>query len=304
MSDFDNPEIYRSILFSLPTGVYLVDRNRKIIFWNNGAEEITGYLRQDVVGHFLRDHLLASSSEIKKGIDVDPTDPLSAVFRDGKSTNVNVAILHKEGYRLPIMLQTIPIRNDRGAIIGAAECFERSITALERSRRQNAVAELGLLDGITGVPNRAYMEGRLTDNLKSFTDRKVPFGIMIIEADQLEHLHSTRGPAIVPAILRVVAQTVANSLRPSDFVGRWYENQFLAVLMDCKEHEVIKVADRIRSMVAQSEIEWWGDSIPISAAFGGAGCKEGDTMEDLIERAEQSLTQSIASGGNRVTVLD
>ena len=96
MSDFDNPEIYRSILFSLPTGVYLVDRNRKIIFWNNGAEEITGYLRQDVVGHFLRDHLLASSSEIKKEIDVDPTDPLSAVFRDGKSTNVNVAILHKE----------------------------------------------------------------------------------------------------------------------------------------------------------------------------------------------------------------
>jgi PAS domain S-box-containing protein len=55
MSEFDSPEIFRSVLETLLTGVYLVDRNRKILFWNDGAEEITGYLRQDVVGRFLRD---------------------------------------------------------------------------------------------------------------------------------------------------------------------------------------------------------------------------------------------------------
>ena len=84
MSEFDNPEIFRSILENLPTGVYLVDRNRKILFWNNGAEEITGYLRQDVVGRFLRDHLLTLGGEVKKDSESDSADPLSIAFRDGK----------------------------------------------------------------------------------------------------------------------------------------------------------------------------------------------------------------------------
>jgi PAS domain S-box-containing protein len=65
VSELDNPEIFRSIREILPTGVYLVDRNRKILFWNGGAENVTGYLRQDVAGHFLREHLLATDNKIK-----------------------------------------------------------------------------------------------------------------------------------------------------------------------------------------------------------------------------------------------
>ena len=65
VSQLDNPEIFRSILETLPTGVYLVDRDRKILFWNRAAENVTGYLRQDVVGHFLREHLLATDNKIK-----------------------------------------------------------------------------------------------------------------------------------------------------------------------------------------------------------------------------------------------
>src|SRR5580692_8692101 len=101
MAELDNPEIFRSILETLPTGIYLVDKNRKILFWNAGAEDISGYLRQDVVGRFLRDHLLATSDEVGDS-DSNPFDPLSLAFRDGKSSTADVSILHKQGYRVPI----------------------------------------------------------------------------------------------------------------------------------------------------------------------------------------------------------
>ena len=65
VSELDYPEIFRFILEALPTGVYLVDRKRKILFWNGGAEIVAGYLRQDVAGHFLREHLLATDNKIK-----------------------------------------------------------------------------------------------------------------------------------------------------------------------------------------------------------------------------------------------
>jgi diguanylate cyclase (GGDEF)-like protein/PAS domain S-box-containing protein len=303
MSEFDNPDIFRSILETLPTGVYLVDRNRKILFWNTGAEEITGYLRQDVVGRFLRDHLLTVDGEIKKDLESDSTDPLSIAFRDGKSSSGEVSILHKEGYRVPIVLRTIPIRNSKSAVIGAAECFERNFSAFEKSRRQVAVAELGSLDLVTGVPNRVYMEKKLQESLKRFNADHTRFSILVMETDRMDHFRSSCGPGVVAAIHRVVAQTVANSLRPADMIGCWNEHQFVILLVECKKSMVGTVGDRIRKIVAKSEIEWWGDKFHLTASFGGTECRDGDTLELLLERAEKSLVESIAAGGNCATDL-
>jgi len=47
----DDPEIYRTVLQRLSVAVYFVDREQRIVFWNHGAEEITGYLSQQALGH-------------------------------------------------------------------------------------------------------------------------------------------------------------------------------------------------------------------------------------------------------------
>src|SRR5271169_118753 len=109
MLELNDPDIYQTVLDGLQTGVYIVDRNRRIRFWNEGAEEITGYLRQDVVGRFLRDHLLKANDEIDLGSNT--FDPVSVAFKDGKSSTGDVSILHKQGYRVPIVLRTVPNRN-------------------------------------------------------------------------------------------------------------------------------------------------------------------------------------------------
>jgi diguanylate cyclase (GGDEF)-like protein/PAS domain S-box-containing protein len=301
MSEFENPEIFRSILEVLPTAVYLVDRNRKITFWNAGAEEITGYLRQDVVGRFLREHLLDPNDEVSFGSNA--FDPLSAAFRDGKSSTGDVSILHKQGYRVPILLRTVPIRNERGSVVGVAECFEKNICASDHTRRQSAAVELGCLDAVTGLPDQTFMDAHISKQLTIFAERHVHFGILLAQVDKLDHFRAARGPNVVPTILRVVAQSLENSLRPADMLGCWSEYRFVAVLMECRESDVNSVANRIKKMVGQSEIEWWGDKFSVTAAFGGAGTRAGDTLELLMERAESSLLESIAAGGNRVTVV-
>ena len=92
MSELDNPEIFRSILATLPTRVYLVDRNRKILFWNGGAENVAGYFRQDIVGHFPLELLLAPD-KVVKDTHLDLTDSRSGASRDGNSTTADVSIL-------------------------------------------------------------------------------------------------------------------------------------------------------------------------------------------------------------------
>ena|ERR1700690_1429907 len=99
-----------------------------------------------------------------------------------------------------------------------------------------------------------------------------------------------------------VAQTLENSLRPTDFLGRLAENRFLAVLTECGAGDIEKTATRVKKMVSTSEIKWWGDRWSVTASFGGAVVQAGDATESLMERAEKSLAESVASGGNHVHI--
>ena len=66
MLDLNNPRVFETALDSLGVGGYLVDRHRKIVYWNRGAERISGYLRQDVTGRFCRDDILVHSDENRR----------------------------------------------------------------------------------------------------------------------------------------------------------------------------------------------------------------------------------------------
>jgi diguanylate cyclase (GGDEF)-like protein/PAS domain S-box-containing protein len=298
--DFDDPEIFQCVLEALQTGIYFVDRNRRIRFWNEGAERITGYIRQDVVGRPVPNHFLAIPDQ-KQNDGTGPEDPVNLVFRDGKPQVADVSVLHKGGFRVPVVLRSIPIRNGDGALVGAAECFDKKQSASDWTRRQAGLEGFGCLDEVTGIPTQKFMETQLRENLTTFAEHNIPFGILVIQVDGMDELARRRGPGVISTILRVVAQTVENCLRPTDLLGRWSEQQFLAVLMECKESEVGRVGERVRKIVGQSEVEWWGETFSLTCAMGGAGSRFGESLLQLMEGAQQALQEGIVKGGNCVT---
>lgn len=301
MPELDQPEIFRLVLENLQTGVFLVDRDRKILFWNDGAQRITGYLPQDVVGRLPREHFVAPNGNLQvAGLQVD--DPVNLVFRDGKPSVNEVSLLHKEGYRVPVVLRTVPIRDSHGAVIVAAESFDINLSAQRRTRRHAAIAEGGHLDPVACAPGKAFMEAQLEEKVTRFAQRRTYFAVILVEPGQMNHFVKTLGKGVVPTILRVIAHAIENSLRPDDLVGCWSGNQFMALLDGCKEAQVQNVGERIRKMISNSEFEWWGDAFPLTAALGGAGIRDGDSEEDLLSRAQRSLQESITAGGKRVIV--
>jgi diguanylate cyclase (GGDEF)-like protein/PAS domain S-box-containing protein len=301
MSEFGNPEMFRVVLESLQTGVYFVDRDQKILFWNEGAEKITGYFRQEVVGCFCRDNLLDIGPG-NKNVLSDAAESITSVLRDGKATISEVSLRHKAGHRIFVRLRAVPIRNSHGTIIGAAESFDESLSASEWDRRQSRLAGYGCLDEASGVLSKGVVMAHLRENVATFAEHRVPFSILSIQIDQMDNLRTTYGLPVVASVLHVVGQTLENSLRPTDFLGRVADNRFLAVLTECGSTDVEKTATRVKKMVSSSEIQWWGDKWSVTASFGGATVQHGDTIESLLERAEKSLAESVASGGNHVHV--
>src|SRR5208282_2600710 len=118
-----NLEIYRAVLESVPMGVYLTDRKRQILFWNARAERITGYLGQEVIGRFCHENLLMHCDENQVAL-CGYECPLARAMQDGRAREANVFLRHKEGQRVPVHVSAVPLRDEFGAVIGAAEFFE------------------------------------------------------------------------------------------------------------------------------------------------------------------------------------
>jgi len=98
---------------------------------------------------------------------------------------------------------------------------------------------------------------------------------------------------------------LSNNFRPSDFIGRWAEDQFLVILTNCGGLGVERAFERVRSEVPRASIRWWGEQVVLTTSFGYAGAETGDTIDSLLQRAQRSGDLSTAPGGgpgdNRVT---
>jgi PAS domain S-box-containing protein len=119
MQVFPQAEIFRAVVDHLDAGVYVVDRERKIVHWNHGAEAVTGYLSQEMVGRVCGDKLLVHCDEQNKelcSVDCLITDAL----RDGTVHEADIYLRHRAGYRVPVRVRVVPLGNEEGRIVGAA----------------------------------------------------------------------------------------------------------------------------------------------------------------------------------------
>ncbi len=133
---------------------------------------------------------------------------------------------------------------------------------------------------------------------------QVPFSVLSVEIDGMRHFRAQYGASAVTAILRLAAQTIESSIRPTDSLGSYTENKFLTILPECSGTEVKPVADRLLRMVHNAKLKWWGDNVSLTASFGAASAITGDTERSIMERAEKLLVERINAGGDRVTVAE
>jgi diguanylate cyclase (GGDEF)-like protein/PAS domain S-box-containing protein len=290
MLDLNNPGVFETAVDSLDVGVYLVDCHRKIVYWNRGAERISGYLRQDVTGRFCRDDILVHSDE-NDSVLCGTECPLAGCMRDGQSREITVYLRHRAGHRVPVHVRAVPLRDMEGDICGAVEVFEERRLIPASERRQNVLGKNGCLDEDTELPNRELMASYLRGQLDLFTVHGLPFSAVMIRPDRLQLFQLARGHEAVRSMIQVVAHTMKEVLRATDFLGRWEGDQFLAVLPFCDENSAQKVGHRLKATVSGSGIHWWGDRLSVAVGVAVTSAVAGDTVESMVSRLDSLLKE-------------
>src|ERR1700751_948150 len=211
MSPFDDSEICRNILEILPTGMCVTDVHKKIVFWSNGAERITGHMRHEVIGHSCIAEPLLHCDQ--PGCEFCGENcPLARAIKTSHPAEATGILRHKAGYELPVRIRAVPVRNEHGSIIGALETFEELQQAANPDRGEPSRRLPDCIDGTTHLASRAMMQSHLRQSLLTFDELQIPFGVFLVRVEGLPHFRASLGPEAGVSLLRVFGRTRARAV--------------------------------------------------------------------------------------------
>lgn len=299
---FEDQNFYKDIIDNLYDGVYITNRERVIMYWNKGAERITGYASDQVVGRSCRDNLLnhvtADGVQLCRGMC-----PLVTCMNEGQPRDDDVFLHHADGHRVPVLVRAVPLRDAQGEIVGAVETFSNDMRGIAVRHELRELRRTVKTDKLTEISNRVCLEGRLHGVIAELEHQKSSAGLLFMDIDHFKQCNVTYGHDVGDKVLRMVAATLRHNVREADTVGRWGGEEFLAILYDVATLEELKrIAEKLRTLVACSRLDLEAVNLTVTISMGATLFLPADTPETVVRRADKLMYESKRAGRNRISV--
>lgn len=297
---FNETSLYQEILDSLQDGIYLVDRQRVIVFWNVGAERISGYSRLQALGKNCHDNLLMHIDE--DGMSLCLTGcPLLHTMQDGQPREMHLFLHHVDGTRVPIWVRVAPLHTADGEITGAVEIFSDRPSLAGSFDRVQDLERMAAVDPEMKIANRRYSETHLNARLEEARRFGVRQGLLMIGIDNFHRVSQTYGREMGARVLQMVVGTLLHNLRPFDFIGRWDSEEIVVLFSNVEESGLAERAENLRMLVEGSFL-MVGKPIRVTISIGGTFYSLEDDLESWVKRARLLMERSKTVGRNRVTL--
>jgi len=225
--------------------------------------------------------------------------------------------LEHGGYTYIIMLTSQDSKNDTIAALDAGadeylikpvhkpELQARIRTGLRiielegiREAHLEQVRKASLVDVLTGVHNRTFMEERLPLEIKRANRYQRPLSAMLIGVDEIDDYRKTKGILAAQKLLQATAAVLRESIRQEvDWVARWNDYQFLVLLPETEVNDACTVAKRLKLRMNQLLMQTGDEAAKIAPRYGIAGFvgnqnKRDMTLERLLEFTSQALEKA------------
>jgi two-component system cell cycle response regulator len=190
------------------------------------------------------------------------------------------------------------------------ELIARSLTQIRRKRCNDRLRasvrqtiELAVIDGLTGLHNRRYLDNHLKLLIDRATARGKPLSVCITDIDRFKLINDSYGHDAGDMVLKEFANRVRSAVRGADLACRYGGEEFVLVMPDTPVEMAAGVAERLRSTIESEPFRIPGTDVMLSvtASLGiSSMLPAGDTPDTLMKRADAALYEAKRSGRNRV----
>ncbi|OQY22483.1 MAG: hypothetical protein B6I37_07190 [Desulfobacteraceae bacterium 4572_35.2] len=289
---------YKQVLDNLSEAVYCVDNERRILYWNKAAEQLTGYSSADVVGILCKDGPL-QHVDSENNLLCDKGCPLKVCIEEKTSQETLVFVAHKDGRRIPVTVKTNAVYGLNGEVTGAIETFSDASELLHIKEVNNELRQQTHLDHLTGIPNKQAFMDAMDREWFRFNRYNTPFSVLALDVDFFRQLNEAYGRAMGDKVLQWLVTRLRASLRRADILGRIEGDKFMVLLSFSNRKSTMKVATMVLDMVRNEPC--LDLPIAMTVSVGAVTVEENESLENVIDRVDKALARSKEMGRNQVT---
>lgn len=274
-----------------PSSVVITDTDGIIEYVNPKFCAVTGWSMEEVIGR--------KPSFLRSGeTSIEAYQELWKTIASGHEWRGEFLNRRKDGTEVWQSASISPVRDAEGRVTHYVG-IEEDIT--ERKRMEEQLHLLATTDALTGMLNRrSFVEAFNREALRGRRYGKQP-SLLMLDIDHFKKVNDTWGHAVGDDALRMVAEVCRQALRDVDVLGRFGGEEFTLLLPETEKDAAILAADRLRERIAATAVaDGKGGTFTIQVSIGVARHAEGETVETVLNRADEALYEAKRTGRNRV----
>ena len=296
---------------SLDRDISYLNRQVSVLFLNGSRDEASSVLLQEVLPKTAP--LLAHLSELIQMQRLDVEKAMLLASQDAQSSRNRITLFSIIAVLISLAVTFIAIWYGR-KLSGQLEemntyleqkIYERTESLLDTQKElledKNELTRMALTDNLTGLSNRTHMNQILHKEFSRFERHNQRFGLIMLDIDHFKSVNDKYGHDAGDAVLKTLAATFDTAIRSSDFVARWGGEEFLICCTTIEEEDLLPIAETIRQLVATTNFD---HKSQITASLGCAAIVKGESIGDLIKRADVALYEAKNNGRNRSMVSE
>lgn len=202
-----------------------------------------------------------------------------------------------------------PPRVGVGEVAALSDSFAQMVQYIRQSNnelegrvreRTEELQRLSEIDPLTGLLNRRGMTDRFEKEFARKERMNGQLGLLLLDLDHFKQINDKHGHTAGDLALCATANVLQSMKRGYDYAGRWGGEEFLVLLPDCSEHDLMAIAERIRDMIQALRIE----NFSFTASIGAHHSCQAETLDAMLQRVDLALYAAKNAGRNCVRLAN
>jgi len=181
-------------------------------------------------------------------------------------------------------------------LTGRMQAMEGEAQQLREHLRQRSAQAMS--DPLTGVASRLAYEERVAAEHARSRRYGTPLALLVVDVDHFKAVNDRFGHKAGDKALTLIAKLLRQALRGTDLLARYGGEEFVVLLPEAPAETAAAVSDKLRRAVAAADFQHNGAPTPMSVSVGYAVFHEGETAEQVFQRADAALYRAKAAGRN------
>lgn len=262
---------------------------------NNILEENSSILRKDIeedkkIANELTsvNHLIVNESSIEalKEMVLSRVDKLSKDLAN-KIDNKSVVLKHIEQEKESVNKELSEYR-----------VKEQELSKLKKELEKYKMESV--TDPLTGLFNRKFMNKKLDEEIERAKRYKSKFSLIFLDIDNFKKINDVYGHIVGDFVLKYLANIIKSELRKVDYAFRYGGEEMVVLVSEANLENALKFANRLLETVRNTVFKYKTEELKITISIGVAEYKAGETIEQLIERADMAMLRAKREGKDRV----